>query len=227
MKFQTEIELVNVLKRTLQNIYSKGNIEIFDEVSLGYGIADVVVCNLVKPRENLEDSKYILSSFDINVYSLISKSESISFDDILEITRNSKRSITQTLKILIDCKYVRQSGTELSINNDYELIFDLSFAIEAKLKNWKRALQQAYRYKWFAEYSYVVMDSFYSKSAIKNIDQFKKYNVGLASISPLGEIVRHFSPVLEKPFDPKMQILFSEKIKTNYEPARKDFQISR
>ncbi|MDQ2180818.1 hypothetical protein [Marinifilum sp. D714] len=220
MRFKSEIELVEVLKETLKRTYSKENIELIDEVSLGYGIADVVVCNLVTPKSHLSRVKHILNSFDINIYNLILNEKEISFDDIIEITRNSKKRIAQTLEILIECQYISLKNDLFSIQKDYQLVFENSFAIEAKLKNWKRALQQAYRYKWFAEYSYVVLDAYYATSAIKNIDLFKKYNVGLATISTNGDLIRHFTPLLEKPFDPKMQILLSEQIKTNQEVFR-------
>jgi hypothetical protein len=220
MKFQAEIELVNVLKETLKVIYKKENIEIFEEVSLGYGIADIVISRLIKPREKLKFSKFILNNCDINIYNLIRKTGEISFDTIIDTTRTSKKEISKSLEKLIANKYVKITESTLHIDKDYELPFNANFAIEAKLKDWKRALKQAYRYKWFAEYSYVVLDAYYSNVAIKNINLFEKYNVGLASITIDGKLKRHFNPKRQQPFDPKMQILFSEKIKNNYEFAR-------
>ena len=45
-------------------------------------------------------------------------------------------------------------------------------AFEMKLMKWKRALTQAYRYKAFANYSYVLIDMDYVSPAIRNIEQF-------------------------------------------------------
>jgi hypothetical protein len=220
MKFQTEIQLINTLKETLTGSYMKGYVEIFEEVSLGYGIADIVLSSLIKPREKLKSSKFVLNNFDINIYNLIKKNDSISIDIIINTTRSSKNEIMKTLEKLVANKYVKLKGINLLIDKVYELPFNENFAIEAKLKDWKRALKQAYRYKWFAEYSYVVIDAHYSSSAIKNIDTFEKYNVGLATITTNGELKRYYNPKRQQPFDPKMQILFSEKIKNNYEFAR-------
>lgn len=220
MKFQTEIKLVNILEKTLKNVYRKEYVEIFKEVSLGYGIADIVISKLIKPREELKSSKFILNNCDINIYNLIRKTGKISFDTIIDTTRSSKKEISNSLEKLIANKYVKIKGSSLYIDENYELPFKANFAIEAKLKDWKKALKQAYRYKWFAEYSYVVLDSYYSNNAIKNIDLFEKYNVGLATITTDGKLIRHFSPKRQQPFDLKMQILFSEKIKNNYEFAR-------
>lgn len=220
MKFQTEVELVNILKETLKGVYRKDYVEIFDEVSLGYGIADIVISRLTKPIKKLKSSKIELNNCDINIYILIRKSGEISFDKIMDTTRSSKKEISKSLDKLIFNKYVTIKGDNFSINKNYELPFDVNYAVEAKLKNWKQALKQAYRYKWFADYSYVVLDAHYTNAAITNLDSFKKYNVGLASISTNGELIRHFTPKRQKPFDLKMQMLFSEKIKNNYELAR-------
>ncbi len=220
MKFETEIELVNVLIKTLKASYSRETFEIFEEVSLGYGIADIVLSSLVKPRKKLSQSKSSLNICDINIYNLISKERSILFNTIVDTTKCSKKVILESLEKLIENKYVKYEETKFFINKDYELTFKNNFAVEAKLKDWKKAIKQAYRYKWFAEYSYVVLDSYYSNPAIKNINLFEKYNIGLATITTEGVLTRHFNPKRERPFDPKMQMLFSEKIKNDYEFAR-------
>ncbi|HEA23637.1 MAG TPA: hypothetical protein ENH87_22365 [Pricia antarctica] len=220
MKFQTETELVELLMKTLKRNYGKDYIEIFEEVSLGFGIADIVLTRLIKPRKKLESSKFFLTNYDINIYNIILKTGHISFDEIENITRNSKNKISKSVIKLIANKYVKIEGCDIHIDKNYEFPFNVNFAIEAKLKDWKRALKQAYRYKWFAEYSYVVMDAHYSNSAIKNINVFEKYNVGLATITTTGELKRYYNPTRERPFDQKMQILFSEKIKNNYEFAK-------
>lgn len=210
MKFNAESELVETLKTSLKKIYNRNNIQIFEEVSLGYGVADIVISDFKnQPNEPKEQSLELL---DITVYSIILKSSDFSIFDLSRITRCSLKNVSKSVEKLLVRGYILKQEDKFFINKSYELPFRNNFAIEAKLKDWKRALKQAYRYKWFAEYSYVVLDKHNSKSALKNIDCFKKYNVGLASISPDGNLNRHFNPTREKPCDPKMQILFSEKI---------------
>lgn len=74
------------------------------------------------------------------------------------------------------------------------------FSFEMKLRNWKRALTQAFKYKAFSEFSYVVIDHYHSGSAIKNITEFKKANIGLLSIDKNGRIYCHVKPVKEEPY---------------------------
>jgi len=213
MKFHAEIDLVEALKSSIQSVYKRNHIKIFQEVSLGYGIADIVISD-TKSFNTCRNSEEILNYTDINVLSLIERAGSLIISDIINTTRCQKQTIYKSVSKLIELDYLIIQEDKYIINKSYELSFHNNFAIEAKLKDWKRALKQAYRYKWFAEYSFVVLDAYYTKSALKNIDHFIKYNVGLASISTDGTICRHYNPKRQKPFDQKMQILFSEKIKS-------------
>jgi len=210
MKFETEIELINVLRSTLKENYSRKSVSIFEEVSLGYGIADMVLSILKEDfRENLHKKE--LNMRDINIYNLIVKIPHIKIIEILNITRISKSCTKESLNKLMANGYIILNDKGYIVSYSYELPFSLNFAIEAKL----RALKQAYRYKWFAEYSYVVLDEYNSRSAKNNIHIFEKYNIGLATINKLGELKRYFKPVIEKPLDIKMQMLLSEKITQN------------
>ena len=82
--------------------------------------------------------------------------------------------------------------------NDNDLI-----SIEAKLKNWKRALVQAYKYRSFSRKSYVYMDIDYIEAPLENIDEFKKFNVGLAGVSKTG-ITVYYEPEEKKPFSEEL-----------------------
>ncbi len=223
MKFHTELELVNVLKASLLKQYNKkDNIEILEEVSVGFGVADVVITLLMNTsciiRPMINDK---LDYSDINVYDIISKYESgIDLNKIVDVTKSNKRKVISSLHKLISFGYVFDEIGIYSVSNKYSFPFRTNIAIEAKLKDWKRALKQAYRYKWFAEYSVVVLDEHYSKKAIENIAVFKKYNVGLATISLDGAMIKHYFPVLETPYDLKMKMLFSEKFMSHQLLAR-------
>lgn len=59
-------------------------------------------------------------------------------------------------------------------------------AFEAKLRNWKVALHQAYRNSHFAHFSYVVLPSEYASAALKNVKEFKRRGVGLCVVHEAG-----------------------------------------
>lgn len=78
-------------------------------------------------------------------------------------------------------------------------------SIEAKLKNWKRALIQAYKYRCFSKKSYVYMDDEYIEAPLENIDEFKKFNIGLAGVSN-EKIKIYYEPEEMEPFSKNLYI---------------------
>jgi hypothetical protein len=79
---------------------------------------------------------------------------------------------------------------------EYQLFIDNIVSIEAKLKNWKRALYQAIRYKQFSNESYVLLDKKNVRPAVKNLFLFKEKNVGLLSMDYDGYTL-HYKPHVE------------------------------
>lgn len=76
-------------------------------------------------------------------------------------------------------------------------------SIEYKLKNWKQAIKQAYRYQSFSYETYVVLDMEYADVAKKNIDMFKKFNIGLGAVD--NETIEfYYKPKKKKPFSNKL-----------------------
>lgn len=76
-------------------------------------------------------------------------------------------------------------------------------SIEAKLKNWKRALIQAYKYRFFSIESYVFIDETYIENPLNNIEEFKKYNIGLAGVST-DNIIIYYQPEEVEPFSEEL-----------------------
>ncbi|MBZ4035938.1 hypothetical protein K6T82_14275 [Flavobacterium sp. 17A] len=78
-------------------------------------------------------------------------------------------------------------------------------AFELKLKDWKQAMKQAFRYKSFSNISYVVIPSVGVNVALKNIELFKKYNIGLAGFNSLREFEILFKPKSELPYSDNLK----------------------
>lgn len=90
-----------------------------------------------------------------------------------------------------------------------------SFAFEMKLKNWKRALVQAFKYASFAHYSYVVMDHCYVKRAVRNLQMFERSNIGLISVSTEGNVRVHLRPKFKAPYSDHLKRRLVSNIKTS------------
>lgn len=209
MAFKTEADLVEVFQKTYTRVVDNSKIRILIEVGVGFGIADIVISEpKIGVSNNLRREQ--LSDTDIAVYLMIEKCNLLKIDDITHATGLRKSSVLKSLNILTQCNLTAKQDDYYCLSEKYELAFNSTIAFEAKLKNWQRALTQAYRYRWFADISYVVMDEDYARKAIENIVHFKNANVGLITLSEVGQITYHHSPLAQKPIDPSMQMSFSE-----------------
>lgn len=93
------------------------------------------------------------------------------------------------------------------------------FAFEMKLSNWQRALVQAFRYRSFAEASYVLLDKKHIAPAIRQVDRFERANIGLLSIDLLGNVAIHHQPKYDLPFCERMRANLEKIV---YETSTKD-----
>ncbi|MDP2649838.1 MAG: hypothetical protein Q8P10_03255 [bacterium] len=184
--FKTEKDLVeNITSNLLANrvvgfsFLSDKNQKIFHELKLGYGVPDVVVTHYTTPSDL---RSVFLDHFDILLLDLIIRKKRIDIDTIFNITRSSKTKIKNSLLKLIKEEFVSIDSNLYKQNKPYRSVLTQTVAIEAKLYSWKKALNQAYRYKWFSEHSFVFLPEENIGPAMKNIEMFKKLEVGLASV---------------------------------------------
>jgi len=80
-------------------------------------------------------------------------------------------------------------------------------AFEVKLRDWRRALMQANRYRFFAHVAVVVLPETICHRALEHIDTFRMVGVGLWSFDPKTNcITRHFTPRPVAPLDPRHEV---------------------
>ncbi len=80
-------------------------------------------------------------------------------------------------------------------------------AIEGKLKNWRKALQQAHRNRLFCTQSFVALDARHARPALQNIALFKQYRVGLALVFRDADVRIIYLPSKSQPLAPVMSIM--------------------
>lgn len=91
-------------------------------------------------------------------------------------------------------------------------------AFEGKLKDWRRALQQAFRYRYFADKAIVVMPSENAGAAIENLEAFRHSSVGLWAFNiATDKIKEHYTPTRVRAFssDAKQKAIRSLSSKIN------------
>jgi hypothetical protein len=85
-------------------------------------------------------------------------------------------------------------------------------AFEMKISNWQHALMQAFRYRAFADRSYVCMDQKFVHRAVLHIDRFLAAGVGLLSVDTAGMISVHYDPPHEEPYSAAKRAKLAELI---------------
>jgi len=76
-------------------------------------------------------------------------------------------------------------------------------AFEMKLKDWRRAFSQAYRYSYFSNRAIVVLPKNVANRANDHLDFFKRLGIGLWSYEPKSDIIdRVFTPPVARAKSP-------------------------
>lgn len=228
--FKSEKQLSKLIKQRLSEdpkILFRGrrNLQTFigNEMSMGHGIADIVVSF----HRKISKRSQSLTLYDLNILNVVKRNNPTTVKEIESATRTSSGKIITTIKKLEREKLVIRKNDAVIPFNDYTNYQTETIAIEVKLKNWKRALEQAYRYRNFAFNSYVFLDQKFVTPAIKNKNLFFQYNIGLASVSRLGEIEIHHKPKRENPFDERLNMLLNENIVDHHLSCKNVSQASR
>lgn len=214
--FSSEQELVDVLMTTIScrintsHIFSVPESEnvVISEVNLGFGIADVVVAGY-KYYQDI-DNKNSLDLISLSALFYLEEKKEASYYEISSTLCVRKEKLKCALDLLKVSGYIEYADNCWRIIKKYSNNLEYSLAIEAKLKNWKRALHQAYRYKWFSEKTFVCLPHQNVTPALKNIADFKDFEVGLMTVNPAGEVEVVYDPGTRPPVSPVLSGLLNE-----------------
>lgn len=189
--FRYEIDLVTSALHFLHTTNS-GDYLIYNEFEAGFGRPDIVLCS-APTNDALGDIKS-LEKINPRLAPLLTTKVARKISSHQELARacgtserNAKRITTELVSNNL-LKIKRDKNNSLQIKSIKTPPFRYVVSIEAKLRDWKRALTQAYRYKTFSNQSWVLLDEAHISPALKSIDSFKNLEIGLASFSSQGEL---------------------------------------
>ena len=97
-----------------------------------------------------------------------------------------------------------EDATALALEKIKNRISERLFsAFELKINDWRKGLQQAYRYSYFADRAIVVMPLDKIKSARQNLGNFKELKIGLWGFNrSTGKIYQFYTPTKGKAKNP-------------------------
>lgn len=201
-----ESELIPILSGAKSKL--KGGHKEAVEVASGYGVADLVFFEFNKNIVNERIKQRLNPIEQANLIRLLIELEHYAKDESINITALKKSAPflkEEVITYLVEHNFLVKNYDEknkLSFKKgiSYQNGLEGVIAIEAKLKDWKRGLYQAYRYRSYADKSYLAIYTKSIATPLRNIDEFKKYNVGLIEVMDTGVKV-HFNPKKEKRAD--------------------------
>ncbi len=199
--FSSEARLVSTFESFLNQYFHNDTTGYLTEFDCSNGIADLVLYEFHHGWDKLLPIGSIPPRW---VYALryLPYNESFSTAEFVNLTGVSRQRALKALRQYTSLGYCSPCATP----DTWEKIRQLKpvaknfYAIEAKLRDWKRALSQANRYREYAAQSWVLLDEYAVQPALSNLDRFKRLNIGLASITQNGQLSAYFIP---KPTSPK------------------------
>jgi hypothetical protein len=184
-----ELKLVDKFVQTIiQQFSQQGNnleLAIFAEPSLLSGYPDIVLA-YYKPENYLNWSQARLSLKDEELkvlHHLSSQNVGQSETTLVQNLGYPRKKLSEILYRLHSSEMLHYNDNLWLSKNTNQLfgITDL-IAVEAKINNWQSVLAQAQQNRWFASQSYILTPNFHLP--IKNIEQAKRFGVGIYAQSP-------------------------------------------
>lgn len=184
----------------INNFQKESNFKVIHELHSGYGIADIVFFKLKRGKTKLDEAE--LGGYRLNAIKLLLKLRQSPKDKVALTTYEyllpqRKKDKVKIVSYLAERDYIELlDKNTIQIKKRYNIGLKEAIAIEAKLENWQRGLYQAYRYKSFANQSYLALHTKHIHNAIGNLELFKRRNVGLIEVKKDSIEIIH-SPIRE------------------------------
>jgi hypothetical protein len=199
--FDTEQDLVDTFQLLsctfLRKLYGKPVSRHFAlrEFDSHHGVADIVV-GTFKPYLSSRWTRKLVNENWIAPLYRLSDGSIIQIDTYMDQFCVSRRMARRQIQEYINASFLEPvSSDSFRVLRTYKPIVSDVVSIEAKLKDWKKALSQALRYRRFSEYVFVLLDEDYIWPALKCLELFEDSNVGLISLEAgMGDLHFHHIP---------------------------------
>jgi hypothetical protein len=173
--FSSEKVLVDKLVIDLREKYDTQYI--VRELRAGNNIADIVYTTDLN-RDSIVFDEYFNAYYYFNG---IYNKKSVTIKEIQISNSMIDKKFHNFLHKLEEMGYIRIDGNYITSIKNVDAVTKNLIAIEAKLSDWKAGLEQATRYKQYANEVYIAISSEYINKVDK--DLLRDMNIGLMSVS--------------------------------------------
>lgn len=185
--FSSENELVEKLVIDLQTRYDTKYI--VRELRSGNNIADIVYTKSII-RNNVVFDEYLKAYY---YFTVLYNRRKINISELKIENKEAKRKFCHFLNELETLGYIKISGNYITTIRRVDEVSKDIIAIEAKLSDWKSGVDQALRYRQYANEVYVALSAEHISKV--NTDTFRELGIGLMSVSATGPLK---IPILSK-----------------------------
>lgn len=201
-KFATEKALVANLSRALIRALPQESVEVLSEFETSNGIADLVIARL--RRDWRLSMLHRMSPSWAYTFRCLPYRVAFSTESAASLAGVSIATARAALKNFCGAGLCEASSTKshwVKLTQPRPIANEI-ISIEAKLRDWRRALYQANRYRAYSNESWVVLDAACSGPAVRNLDAFSARNIGLAIVSRTSGLNILYQPKKECGLDP-------------------------
>jgi len=205
-QYQTEANMADIVRKEL-NFYFGGDTEITSEFRYGSGRTDLVFSRtsekyLAKRAKALGKLIPIEKRDYLRMFLQIRDRKRISEDKFYEVGARQPRYKKKALSWLLENNFVMNKGNKIKTAPDLRRHITESHAVELKIKDWRTALEQAYGGRAYTNAQYVALAEENIDPVLENLDEFKRYNIGVVAVRKnVGCEVIH-DPEKSSPFSP-------------------------
>jgi hypothetical protein len=216
--FRSEGELIPVAREWLLNAVSRGGEHwlVIDEHLVGTRIPDLIAARVdlraLRARIRAEQWEP-LKSGELQVLSQLRRDRSTTVLTVSAAVGYTGDAVRRLLRRLEQLGYVTQDGPQRfrRVRPRYKL-FNRFIAVEAKLRDWRRALVQARSHRSFAQECYVAFDAAYAARFGAAERHFQGSGIGLLAVHSPDLAIRILRPRASRTFDPNAFALAGEQL---------------
>lgn len=225
----SEASMMSLLSKDAAKLlgYAKTTPMSFPEFSVGRGIADLYIVdedrNALRKRKGLAVPA-VTDKTQNQIVELIGRADGIRYEELLEyLSRHKLINTEHHLNMLFEQGVIYSNDTqrvyvkEIANTN----VIKHSVAIEAKVRDWRKGIKQALRYKNFADKSYLALYESHISVAKENLHVFEALNIGLIGVSDTGINVYYEPSANTK--DPVKCLLASERVYSLIDDSQNSF----
>ena len=150
----------------------------FHEPEMPTGLPDVVAVYMSKKRPELTPDRIRLTAAHIRMLHGLHTVSSITLEELASRVRVPLRQLQRLAADLRDADLVSLSHNKIAprrLSRSFAVKY--IFAIEAKISNWSKALEQAAANRWFASHSFILIPP--SKSIDQISERARELEVGV------------------------------------------------